>query len=368
MKKLLFTPGPLTTSASVKAVMFQDFGSRDTVFSKIVSSIRSRLLDLANVSKKEGYEAIIMQGAGTFGIEAVISSVIPNSGKLLILINGAYGERIRKITEIHQIPFEVIQDPENKPHDPVQVEEFLKKDPSITHISMVHCETTTGLINPLEEIGEIASKEKKMFIVDAMSSFGGIPIHAGNAHIDFLISSSNKCIEAVPGFSFIIARKDSLLKYPCNARSLSLDLIAQWEGLEKNGQFRFTPPTHSLVAFHKALLELEEEGGIEKRQERYKSNHQILIHNMRRIGFKEYLDPDFQAPVITSFLYPEHPDFSFEVLYNRLKAKGMIIYPGKLSQVNCFRIGNIGKIFKEDIIKLTFEIDKILSEMGVRLN
>ena len=214
----------------------------------------------------------------------------------------------------------------------------------------------------------IASNDKKLFIVDAMSSFGGIPIHVGKANIDFLISSSNKCIEAVPGFSFIIARKDSLLKYPCNARSLSLDLIAQWEGLEKNGQFRFTPPTHSLVAFHKALLELEEEGGIEKRQERYKSNHQILINNMRRIGFKEYLNPDFQAPVITSFLYPEHPDFSFEVLYNRLNAKGMVIYPGKLSQVDCFRIGNIGKIFKEDIIKLTIEIDEILSEMGVKLN
>jgi 2-aminoethylphosphonate-pyruvate transaminase len=368
MDKLLFTPGPLTTSLTVKEAMLRDLGSRDFEFIEIINYIRNDLLRLAKVSRQDGYESVIIQGSGTFGIESVISSVIPRDGNLLVIINGAYGERISKIAEVHQIGQTRMVFAENEWPDLSKIEEVLKTNPLITHVAVVHCETTTGIINPIEAIGMLCQFYKKTYIVDAMSSFGAVPVNVRESFIDFLISSSNKCIEGVPGFSFVIANKDKLQEAEGKARSLVLDLYAQWKGLEADGQFRFTPPTHVILAFDQALKELEIEGGIDGRAHRYKENYQRLIAGMRSLGFQEYLDPEKQGYIITSFLYPQHPNFSFKAFYKRLNDKGYVIYPGKLSHADCFRIGNIGKIYGDDVDLLLVTIKEVLQEMEVLEN
>jgi 2-aminoethylphosphonate-pyruvate transaminase len=364
-EKVLFTPGPLGTSYTVKSAMLRDLGSRDSEFIDIVQRIRLDLLKLAGVSRERGYESILMQGSGTFGIEAVVSSVIPADGHLLVIINGAYGERISKMATIHRIKQTRLVYEEDTHPSLLDIEKKLILHPDITHIAVIHSETTSGIVNPIEEIGALAKLYQKVFIVDAMSSFGAIPIHVEKENIDFLISSSNKCIEGVPGFSFVIAKREELIRAEKNARTLALDLYAQWKGLEQDGQFRFTPPTHAILAFRRALDELFAEGGIEKRAARYANLHQQLVKGMRAIGFREYLSPEKQGYIITSFHYPNHPNFNFTEFYNRLNEKDCVIYPGKLSKFDCFRIGNIGHIFPEDVVELLRNIKKVLVEMGV---
>ncbi len=365
--KLLFTPGPLTTSATVKQAMLHDLGSRDETFIRIIADIREQLLALGHVSQKQGYEAILMQGSGTFGIEATIGSVIHKGGKLLVVINGAYGERILKIAQRLNIETESLRFSENEIPDARQLHDTLQDDTSITDVAVVHCETTSGILNPVEQLGAVVHEFGRTFIVDAMSSFGGVPLDIDAAHIDYLISSSNKCIEGVPGFSFVIANRENLLTSKGSARSVSLDLLAQWEGLEGNGQFRFTPPTHTLLAFFQALRELADEGGIPARTKRYQRNHVALVAGMRELGFREYVDPELQGWIITSFFYPDDPNFQFEDFYERLSERGMLIYPGKLTEAECFRIGNIGRLATEDIRALLVAAKEVLGEMRVVL-
>lgn len=362
--KILFTPGPLTTSRTVKQAMLKDVGSRDFEFIETIADIRSRLLDLAAVEKGD-FESIIMQGSGTFGIEAVIGSSVPPEGKLLILSNGAYGKRMEQIADILQIDTTVLNYDENEQPDIDELKDALDEDDEITNVAVVHCETTTGILNPIKEIGEVVADAGKIYFVDAMSSFGAVPIDMAENNIDYLVSSSNKCIEGVPGFSFIIAANDKLIESEHYTRSLSLDLYRQWQGLEKNGQFRFTPPTHALMAFHQALLELDDEGGVEGRAKRYSENYDTLIQGMDAIGFEPYLPSELRSYIITSFLYPDHPNFDFHDFYTILNQKDQVIYPGKLSDVDCFRIGNIGRIFTPDILTLLAAIEETLFEMDV---
>ncbi|MFQ5923743.1 MAG: 2-aminoethylphosphonate--pyruvate transaminase [Anaerolineales bacterium] len=361
--KLLFTPGPLTTSMTVKQAMLQDVGSRDFEFIDLVKDIRSRLLEIGGVGD-EGYDAIIMQGSGTFTLEAVVSSSVPPDGKLLVIINGAYGRRIAQIAEIHNIQTTTLEFPENRVPDLEQIENALEVDAAITNVAVIHCETTTGLMNPVQDIGRIVQGFSRRLFVDAMSSFGAVPVDLAECGIDYLISSANKCIEGVPGFGFALVRRDALLQTEGNARSLSLDLLSQWKGLEQNGQFRFTPPTHVLLAFRQALLELEAEGGVKGRAERYRRNYETLLEGMRTIGFQEYLSPEDQGYIITSFRYPDHPNFNFETFYKRLNEKGYMIYPGKVSDADCFRIGSIGRIFPRDVRDLLAAIRETVAEMG----
>ena len=364
--KLLFTPGPLTTTTSVKEAGLVDLGSRDIAFISVVREIRKQLLKLAHVEAPE-YETVIMQGSGTFGIESVISSAVPANGSLLNIINGAYGDRISLMAGIHRIPLVELKYAENQLPDLNEIESHLKNDPQITHISVIHCETTIGLMNPIAEIGEIAARYNKAYIVDAMSSFGAYDINMNNLNISYLISSSNKCIEGIPGFSFILSKRTELEKCKDQARSLSLDLYNQWSGLNSNGQFRFTPPVQVLLSFQEALDELAREGGIRARSNRYKENNSLLISGMRKLGFKVYLPDDLRGYIITSFLYPSHPNFSFETFYSILNEKGFVIYPGKLSKVDCFRIGNIGQLFFIDIHMIIDAIEETLHEMKIKL-
>lgn len=364
--KALFTPGPLTTSRTVKQSMLCDMGSRDVEFIQMVKEIRKRLVQLGGCSE-EKYTSIIMQGSGTFGVESVLSSIIPANGKLLVLVNGAYGERMVQIAQMHHINVVIQQCPENQIPDVLFLKENLDSDPEITHVAVVHCETTTGIINPIEEIGSVVKNHDCIYIVDAMSSFGAYTIPVEAWGIDFLVSSSNKCIEGVPGFSFILARKDVLISSKGSSRSLALDLLAQWEGLEKNGQFRFTPPIQVIRAFHQALVELDEEGGCEARGERYRKNYEMTLREMQKMGFIPYLNPDNRGYIITSFRYPTHSNFSFLTFYQKLSDKGCVIYPGKFSHADCFRIGHIGRLDESDVFMLISAIKETLAEMDIEL-
>ena len=365
--KILFTPGPLTTSRTVKQAMLRDVGSRDFEFINLVREIRQKLLELGEASENN-YTVILMQGSGTFGLESVIASTIPPDGKLLVIINGAYGKRIVQMASTLKIKTTALTFDEDSKPDLTAIKSALTADESITHVVVIHCETTTGILNPVKEIGAIVKSVGRVYIVDAMSSFGAVPINLAACGVDYLISSSNKCIEGVPGFSFIIARNETLLATEGYTRSVSLDLLAQWKGLESNGQFRFTPPTHVLIAFHQALLELEAEGGVTGRAKRYQANHETLFNGMRAIGFKEYLNPEDGSYIITTFYYPEHSNFKFQEFYQRLNEKGYVIYPGKVSDADCFRIGTIGRIFPSDMHNLLAAIRETVVEMDVHLN
>ena len=365
--KLLFSPGPLTTSATVKGAMLRDLGSLDSEFLTIVRNIRMRLLDLGPYPR-EDFECILMQGSGTFVVESVISSAIPYDGKLLVLVNGAYGRRIAQTARVHGIELDVFEIAENKKFTAVLVDEYLASTSGITHVAVVHCETTSGMLNQVEEIGHVVYAAGASYFVDAMSSFGAVPIDMVGSHIDFLVSSANKCIEGVPGFGFVLANRRALTSAKGNARTLSLDLYDQWASMEANGHFRFTPPIHTILAFEQALNELDEEGGVSARGERYRQNHVVLCRGMKALGFEIYLADADQSFIITSFRYPSNPAFQFADFYERLWTLGFAIYPGKLSYESCFRIGTIGRISPSDIEALLSAISRVLHEMGVCLN
>ena len=348
---LLLTPGPLSTTKSVKATMFRDWCTWDDDYNGIVEAIRSKLVDLA--TPYSGYTAVLMQGSGTFSVEATVGTVVPAEGKILVIANGHYGDRIALITRVLRIPTVLLDFGEVGFPDLDRVESALKANPDVTHVAVVHCETTTGMLNPVAEIGALVREFGKTYIVDAMSSFGGIPLDASAMGASYLISSSNKCIQGVPGFGFVIARRQDLEGCEGQARSLSLDLYDQWKEMEtKAGKWRYTSPTHVVRAFAQALRELDEEGGITARYERYRANHRLLVEGMEDLGFQCLLPAACRSPIITSFLNPSHPDFSFKRFYSKLKARGFVIYPGKVTHADTFRIGNIGHVFPEDMKQL----------------
>ncbi len=362
--KLLFTPGPLTTSSTVKGAMLRDLGSLDSDFLAAVRNIRTRLLVLGPYPP-ENYECILMQGSGTFVVESVISTAIPRDGKLLAMVNGAYGRRIAQTARIHGIDLEVFEVAENRKFTAELVTEYLASRSGFTHVAAVHCETTSGMLNRVEEIGPVVRAAGASYIVDAMSSFGAVPIDMAEAHIDFLISSANKCIEGVPGFGFIICNRAALAAAKGHARTLSLDFYDQWAGMEADGHFRFTPPIQTILAFEQALNELDEEGGVCARGARYRKNHVALCRGMKALGFEIYLADQDQSFIITSFRYPTDPAFQFADFYERLWRLGFAIYPGKLSHESCFRIGTIGRITTAEIEALLSAISSALHDMGV---
>lgn len=358
---LLLTPGPLTTTQSVKEAMLQDWCTWDNDYNiGIVTEIRESLLRAAGLDNE--YTTVLLQGSGTYAVEATLGCAVKPEDQLLIVANGAYGARMAEIATYQGLNFNLVSLHEAEQVTPAVVEEALKAYPGTTHLSVVHCETTTGIINPIETIAAVAKAHNLTYIVDAMSSFGGIPIDIKGLGIDFLISSANKCIQGVPGFGFVIARKDKLEACKGVSKSLSLDLYAQWSEMEKGkGKWRFTSPTHVVRAFHQALKELEEEGGIEARYNRYKTSHATLVKGMRALGYTTLLSDEKQSPIITSFLYPNE-DFCFATFYEQLKQHGFVIYPGKISDANTFRIGNIGDVHPHDFEALTKAVASVLAE------
>jgi 2-aminoethylphosphonate-pyruvate transaminase len=364
--KALFTPGPLTTSRTVKQAMLRDLGSRDQEFIALVADVRRRLVRLADADPAL-YTAVLMQGSGTFAIEAVIGSVIPPHGRLLVLVNGAYGERMVQIARRLSIDVVEVRSFENAPVDVNALDATLAQDNAITHVAVVHCETTTGVMNPIDAVGTVTARFGRSLIVDAMSSFGAYPVDLAGWGVDYLISSANKCIEGVPGFAFVLARIAALQATRGYARSISLDLLAQYEGLERDGQFRFTPPVHAILAFHQALVELEAEGGVAGRGARYRRNYETTLRGMMALGFQPYVPEAYHSYIITSFYYPAHPNFDFQRFYHLLSERGCVIYPGKLSHADCFRIGHIGRLEVADVENLLCAVRAALSEMEIQL-
>ena len=348
---LLLTPGPLSTSESVRQAMLQDWCTWDKDYNEgVVTVIREQLLKLAGLDGE--YTTVLLQGSGTYAVEATLSCAVRPQDKLLIVANGAYGKRMGDIARRHGLNHVLVSLKETVPVTPEAVRRALEEHPDISHLAMVHCETTTGILNPVEAVARAIRGRGLTFIVDAMSSFGGIPIDIRKLGIDFLVSSANKCIQGVPGFGFVIARRSSLSRCEGVSRSLSLGLYDQWAEMEKgHGKWRFTSPTHVVRAFFQAVKELEDEGGVEARHDRYRENHAALVEGMRRSGFRTLLPDELQSPIITSFLYPEE-DFDFQKFYEALKERGFVIYPGKISEAPTFRIGNIGDVFPDDFRRL----------------
>jgi 2-aminoethylphosphonate-pyruvate transaminase len=306
-----------------------------------------------------------MQGSGTFAVEAMLTTFVPPGGTVLMLINGAYGQRAKKILDIARREVVVHETPEDTPPDLTAVERLLKEAPTITHIFAVHCETTSGILNPVVEIGALAQRHGKSFLLDSMSAFGALPLDARAIGPDAIAASSNKCIEGVPGLGFVIARRAALEVTAGNATTLTLDLYDQWRNFEKSGQYRFTPPIHVIVSFHQALMEFFAEGGQPGRGKRYVENCRVLIEGMRALGFEPLLSDRLQAPIIVTFRMPADPRFQFQAFYDKLKDRGYVIYPGKLTVADSFRIGCIGRLYPEQMRGALAAIRGILDEMGV---
>jgi 2-aminoethylphosphonate-pyruvate transaminase len=360
----LLTPGPLTTSRTVKQTLLADWGSRDVEFRKLVRDIRSELLALAGCDST--YDCVIMQGSGTFAIEAALGSLAPSKRKkTLVVANGAYGERAAQILEKLGRPFVKISKSDTTQLAAEYITETLDGDRSITHVWLIHCETTSGIVNPLRELAQAVKQRGRILMVDAMSSFGALELNMLRDHIDVMVSSSNKCIEGIPGFSYVLLKKELLLASQGESHSVVLDLFEQWKGLETNGQFRFTPPTHALVAFHQALHELKEEGGVSARGARYARNAAVLTKGLGALGIKPLLSENESGPIIQTFLTPRDPHFIFDKFFDALRAKGFAIYPGKLTLRDSFRIGTIGHVDDGVMERVVRAIKDVLQEMDV---
>ncbi len=359
----LLTPGPLTTSPEVKQAMLHDVGSRDTDFIALNQRICDRLLRI--VDGEERCTTVPLQGSGTFVVEAMLTTFLPPDGRLLILINGAYGWRMAKICQVAGLSYTTLEWPEDTPVDPDAVARKLEEEPHVTHVAVVHCETTSGVLNPIERVAEVVARRGRRLLIDSMSAFGALPLSADDLVFDAVVASANKCLEGVPGFGFCIADKEALGNCQGNASSLSLDLFEQWTAMEGNGQWRFTPPTHALLAFDRALDAFEAEGGQEGRGGRYRENCRILVNGMRQLGFQTLLADEIQAPIIVTFHKPADERFDFDAFYDTLRARGFVIYPGKLTVADSFRIGCIGQIAPQQMHQVLEAIDHTLREMQV---
>jgi 2-aminoethylphosphonate-pyruvate transaminase len=361
---LLLTPGPLTTSRATREAMLHDWGSRDAEFMGITARVRERLVDLAG--GRGTHVCVPLQGSGTFIVEAMIGTLLPAGGKLLILVNGAYGARMARICEYYRRAHQVLEAPEDRPVDPAALDGALAADLTITHVAVVHCETTSGILNPVEEVAAVTARHGRRLLLDAMSAFGALPIDVARLAVDALAASSNKCLEGVPGVGFAIIRRAALEAARGQAPSLSLDLHDQWMAMERTGQWRFTPPTHVMAALDQAIQEHAAEGGVAGRGARYARNCRVLVAGMRALGFETLLPDALQAPIIVTFRMPADPAFRFEKFYDRLRQRGYVIYPGKLTAADSFRIGCIGRLDESEMRGALAAIREALAELGVR--
>jgi 2-aminoethylphosphonate-pyruvate transaminase len=361
---ILLTPGPLTTSKETRSAMLLDWGSWDSAFNDMTASVCRDLV--AIVDAQGDHVCVPMQGSGTFSVEAALGTLVPRAGKVLVPDNGSYCKRIVRILGYLGREAVVLSHGEQEPADPMRIDAALSADASITHVAQVHCETGTGILNPLPQIAEIAAKHGRGLIIDAMSSFGAISVDAREIRFDALIAASGKCLEGVPGMGFVIARRQALERAGGNSNSLALDLVDQWQYMQKTSQWRFTPPTHVLAALRAAIDQYEEQGGRQARLARYTENCAALVAGMRALGFKTFLPDALQAPIIVTFHSPSDPNYQFGEFYRRVRERGFILYPGKLTAVDTFRVGCIGAIGPGVLRQAVAAIADVLREMGVR--
>ena len=359
----LLTPGPLTTSPEVKEAARHDYGSRDRRFIDINRRVCERLVEIAD--GQDTHVCVPLQGSGTFVVEAMLGTFVPRDGKVLILVNGAYGQRMAKICEVAGRRFARLETAEDTPVNPQALERALASDTEITHVAVVHCETTSGIVNPVEAIAWICAQHSRGLLVDAMSAFGALPLDARTTPFEALAATSGKCLESTPGLGFCIARREALERARGNAHAFSLDLRDQYLAMEKDGQWRFTPPVQTLLSLDRALDEFEAEGGVAARGGRYRENLKVLVEGMRRLGFETLLPDAVQAPIIVTFRMPADPRFGFEDFYERMRHRGYVIYPGKLTSAPSFRIGCIGRLGPTEMRGALAAVGGILEEMEV---
>jgi 2-aminoethylphosphonate-pyruvate transaminase len=361
---ILLTPGPLTTSLATKSAMLRDWGSWDSSFNAVTARVRERLIAIVNAA--ETHVCVPMQGSGTFSVEAAVNTLVPRDGHVLALINGAYGKRMAKLTQMMGRKVTTFETGDDIPTTGADVARVLDADASITHVGLIHCETSTGILNPLPEIADVVARRGRRLIVDAMSSFGAIAIDARKVAFDALVAASGKCVEGPPGMGFVFVRRNVLEKCAGHSTSLALDLYDQWTYMEKTTQWRYTPPTHVVVALDAALTQYEAQGSQPARLARYTANYETLIAGMAEMGFRVFLDPMIQAPIIVTFHAPADSRYTFKEFYERVRDKGFILYPGKLTQLETFRVGCIGAIGPDEMRHAVNAVRDTLREMGIR--
>jgi 2-aminoethylphosphonate-pyruvate transaminase len=360
----LLTPGPLTTAYSVKAAMLRDWGSWDGDFRAMTKSMCDQLVAMVGV-KDGSYACVPMQGSGSFSVEAMLGSFVPKLGKVLVLANGAYGVRAAETLRVIGRAYTLIDKGDYMPPRGDEVAAALDADPMISHVIAIHCETSSGILNPVAEISEAVYARGRKLLIDSMSAFGAVDLDVSRIRYEAMVSSANKCIEGVPGFGFVIAKVSELEGARGNAHSLSLDLHAQWQAMVKTGQWRYTPPTHVVAAFLEALRIHDAEGGVAARGARYARNRDVMVEGMRALGFETLLKDRWLSPIIVTFFNPAHPAFVFTRFYDLMKARGFIIYPGKLTEVDSFRIGCIGRMDESVMRRVVAAAAEALAEMGV---
>lgn len=362
---ILLTPGPLTTTLTTKAAMLRDWGSWDASFNAVTARVRERLTAIIN--GRDTHVCVPMQGSGTFSVEGAVNTLVPRDGHVLVLINGAYGKRLARLTEMMGRALSVFETADDVPTTAADVARALDADASITHVGLIHCETSTGILNPLPEIADVVAKRGRSLIVDAMSSFGAIPIDAKKIPFDALIAASGKCIEGPPGMGFVFLRKTVLEQCAGRSTSLALDLYDQWTYMERTTQWRYTPPTHVVAAVDAALEQYIAAGGQPARYRRYAANCETLISGMTEMGFKVFLDPRIQAPIIVTFHAPADPKYAFKPFYDEVRNRGFILYPGKLTELETFRVGCIGAIGPEEMRQAVNAVRDSLRALGISM-
>ncbi|MGA2706877.1 MAG: 2-aminoethylphosphonate--pyruvate transaminase [Steroidobacteraceae bacterium] len=360
---ILLTPGPLTTSAATKSAMLTDWGSWDGAFNSLTASVCLDLVAIVNAQSE--HVCVPLQGSGTFAVEAALGTLVPKNGKVLVPDNGSYCKRIVRILGYLGREAVVLAHGEQEPADPARIDAALAADPAITHVAQVHCETGTGILNPLPQIAKIVANHGRGLVIDAMSSYGAIPIDARTIRFDALIAASGKCLEGVPGMGFVIARRGVLERSGGNTNSLAMDLLDQWQYMQKTGQWRFTPPTHVVAALRAAIDQYHAQGGPPARLARYTENCNVLVSGMRALGFKTFLPDALQAPIIVTFHSPPDPAYDFSEFYRRVRDRGFILYPGKLTAVDTFRVGCIGAIGADVLRQAVAAVAEVLRAMGV---
>jgi 2-aminoethylphosphonate-pyruvate transaminase len=363
-QRYLLTPGPLTTALATRQAMLRDWGSRDHDFKELTARVRSRLTELVNGGGE--FTCVPIQGSGTFAVEATLGTLIPRNGKALVLVNGSYGQRMARMCQVLGRSYAIYETDEDQPPDPARLDEILADEPLVTHVAIVHCETTSGILNPLEQIATLVARRGRRLIIDAMSSLGALPLDARALDCDAMVASANKCLEGVPGIGFAIVRASALAECRANAHSLSLDLYDQWQGFERTGEWRYTPPTHVLAALDAALATHAAEGGVKGRGARYAGSCHVLVDGMRKLGFETFLPDALQAPIIVTFHVPADERFDFRIFYDALHARGYVIYPGKLTRAPSFRIGCIGDVDAAVMSGVVAAVRDVIGEMGLR--
>ena len=361
--RILLTPGPLTTTLRTKLAMLHDWGSWDADFIAVTASVRRRLL--AIVHGQGSHVVVPLQGSGTFSVEAAVATVVPRNGHVLVLDNGAYCKRASKLSQMMGRRCTVLPFPEDEPVSATALEAQLNADPSISHVVLIHCETGAGVLNPLAAVAEVCQRHGRGLVVDAMSSFAALPIDAREIRFDALVAASGKCLEGVPGMGFVFIRKAVIEACAGHSQSLAMDLHDQFDYMERTGQWRFTPPTHVVVALSEAIAQFEEEGGQDARLARYQDNCQTLIAGLSALGLKPFLASEHQAPIIVTFHAPEHPAYDFKRFYDAVKARGFMLYPGKLTQVETFRVGCIGAIGRVEMQQAVAAVGDAMRELGL---